>query len=208
MKLQVALDRISLEQAEILTTQLAPYADIIELGTSLVKDYGNLAISTIKARCQNAVLLVDSKTIDEGAYEFHQGFKYGADLITVMGAASLSTLETCYAISEETQHTMVIDLLEVPTDKIAKISHFDHAIYALHHSVDRADPFDALATVSAFTKQFPMIKRLAIAGGIDLKTAKALQQQGIIEQVIVGSAITKAQDPIHACKKFKEAMAT
>lgn len=44
MKLQVALDRISLDEAIKLSTKLNGNVDIIEIGTSLIKDYGNSAI--------------------------------------------------------------------------------------------------------------------------------------------------------------------
>lgn len=206
MKLQVAIDRVPLDVAKALAQILDSYADVIEIGTSLVKDYGNLAITTIKQATKHAQLLVDSKTIDEGHYEFTQGFKHGADYITVMGAASLDTLKTCYQVSEALQKTMVIDLLEVQDEKIAQISGFDNALYALHHSIDREDEFDAVATVTKFHQKFPTISRLAIAGGIDLLTAQDLAKQGIIEQIIVGSAITKAEDPIKAIKQFKEAL--
>ena len=55
---------------------------------------------------------------------------------------------------------MMIDLLEVEEDKIEKIKDFPNAIYALHHSIDRKDQFDATASVAAFRKRFPEIKRL------------------------------------------------
>ena len=44
MRLQAAIDRVSLEEAVALAEQLDGKTDILELGTSLVKDYGNLAI--------------------------------------------------------------------------------------------------------------------------------------------------------------------
>ena len=47
MKLQVAIDRVSLEKAENLIEILGGLADIIEVGTSLVKDYGTLKIKRI-----------------------------------------------------------------------------------------------------------------------------------------------------------------
>ena len=40
MKLQAAIDRVTLEQAKDLARQLDPIVDIIEMGTSLIKDYG------------------------------------------------------------------------------------------------------------------------------------------------------------------------
>ncbi|EOH93186.1 orotidine 5'-phosphate decarboxylase / HUMPS family protein [Enterococcus pallens] len=204
MKLQTAIDRISLEEAVKLAQALNGKTDILEMGTSLVKDYGNLAIEQIRAVLPDTELLVDLKTIDEGAYEFRQGYRYGGDILTVMGAASYDTLQACYEVAQEQQKTMMIDLLEVTDEKVAQLTAFDQAIFALHHSIDRKDKLDAVASVKTFHQQFPTIKRLAIAGGIDLKQAKGLAEQGLTEIVIVGSKITKAEEPLQAVQQFME----
>lgn len=206
MKLQTAIDRISLEEAEKLAQQLNGKTDILEIGTSLVKDYGNVAIERIRQKLTQTSLLVDSKTIDEGAYEFNQAFHYGGDIVTVMGAASYDTIAACYEVAQKENKTMMIDLLEVSDEKIASIKDFPKAIYALHHSIDRKDKMEATASVAAFHRKFPEIKRLAIAGGIDLEQVKKLAQQDLLEVVIVGSKIVKAQDPIKAVSEFMEAI--
>lgn len=206
MRLQTAIDRVSMEDAVHLAEQLNGKTDILEMGTSLVKDYGNLAIEKLREALSETSLLVDSKTIDEGAYEFTQAFRHGADIVTAMGAASVETLRACYEVAEQEKKTMMIDLLEVEEDKIEKIKDFPNAIYAVHHSIDRKDQFDATASVATFRKRFPEIKRLAIAGGIDLQQAKSLTEQGIIEIVIVGSKIAKAKDPLQAVNEFMGAV--
>lgn len=206
MRLQAAIDRIPLEEAVALAEQLDGKTDILEMGTSLVKDYGNLAIEKLRTVLTKTDLLVDSKTIDEGAYEFNQAFRHGGDIVTVMGAASIDTLNVCYEVAEKQNKTMMIDLLEVTDEKIEKIQIFPNAIYALHHSVDRKDSFDATASVEAFHQKFPEIKRLAIAGGIDLTQAGLLADQGLIEVVIVGSKITKAENPLKAVNEFMGAV--
>lgn len=202
MKLQTAIDRVSLEEACHLAKQLDGRTDIVEMGTSLVKDYGNVAIESLRRVLQKSELLVDSKTMDEGAYEFNQGFKFGADILTVMGAASYDTLQACYEVSQKQQKTMLIDLLEVSDKKIQQILDFPHAIYALHHSIDKKEKQNAVASVATFHQKFPQVKRLAIAGGIDLDQTIALAKQGLVEIVVVGSKITKASSPETAVKEF------
>ncbi|WP_414841504.1 orotidine 5'-phosphate decarboxylase / HUMPS family protein [Enterococcus saccharolyticus] len=202
MKLQTAIDRVSLEEACHLAKQLDGRTDIVEMGTSLVKDYGNVAIESLRRVLQKSELLVDSKTMDEGAYEFNQGFKFGADILTVMGAASYDTLQACYEVSQKQQKTMLIDLLEVSDEKIQQILDFPHAIYALHHSIDKKEKQNAVASVATFHQKFPQVKRLAIAGGIDLDQTTALAKQGLVEIVVVGSKITKASSPETAVKEF------
>ncbi|KAI3473769.1 hypothetical protein Pfo_030958 [Paulownia fortunei] len=93
MKLQVAIDRVSLTKAIQLSKQLDGLVDIVELGTSIVKDYGLEALKDRRFRLKQSELLVDLKTIDEGEYEFKKGFETSADILTVMGNASRGTLE-------------------------------------------------------------------------------------------------------------------
>jgi len=111
-------------------------------------------------------------------------------------------LQVCYEVSQQINKTMMIDLLEVSDEKIKKILDFPQAIYTLHHSIDKKDQQDAVASVSDFHQKFPQINRLAIAGGIDLKQATALAQQNLVEVVIVGSKITKASSMNEAVNEF------
>ena len=62
MKLQTAIDRVNLSQAEELVKLFAGKTDIIELGTSLVKDYGLFALKKLNQYKKDSLLLVDIKT--------------------------------------------------------------------------------------------------------------------------------------------------
>ena len=44
MKLQIAIDRVTLSKAEEMAKIFAGKTDIIEIGTSLIKDYGLFAL--------------------------------------------------------------------------------------------------------------------------------------------------------------------
>lgn len=206
MKLQTAIDRVTIRDAVRVIKEIDGKTDIIEMGTSLVKDYGHRAMAELRRAAKKSQLLIDLKTIDEGAYEFHQGYRHGGDILTAMGASSVATLAACYQVSEDYERDMMIDLLEVTDEKIKQITHFEHAIFCLHHSIDRADKLDAPAAVAEFHEKFPEVKRIAIAGGIDLAATKALAEQGLVEIVIVGSKITSRPDKGAAVKEFKEAI--
>lgn len=204
MKLQVAIDRVSLGYAVNLAEKLDSYVDIVEFGTSIVKDYGLIEIGHHRPAFKHAELLLDLKTFDEGPYEFEKGFDAQADILTVMGAAGADTLAGVHKVAQDRGGDLFIDLMETGNDKIAQISGFTDAIYGIHHSHDAVAGFDAVATVADFHERFPAVKRISVAGGIDLPTAKRLAKQGIAESVIVGSKIIKTADPVAAAKKFME----
>lgn len=205
MDLQVAIDRVTLERAVDLARQLDDQVDIIELGTSLIKDYGVLQIHQALPALRHAKLLLDIKTIDEGEYEFDKGFAAG-DILTVMGAASRGTLEKVYALTQQRQKQMFIDMMEINDVKTGQIVDFPQAIYGIHHAKDAQTGFDAAATVAAFHHQYPGVQHISVAGGIDLAMAQKLAQQGLAESVIVGSAIVKTADPVATAQKFMEVM--
>lgn len=112
MKLQVAIDRVPVEQAVRIIQAIDGQADIIEIGTSLTKEFGLRALRPVLEAASNTSVLADIKTCDEGAYEFDLGFDLGFDYLTVMGSASMGTLETCAKSTETHGRVMMIDLLE------------------------------------------------------------------------------------------------
>jgi len=207
MKLQVAIDRVSLAHAITLAKSLDGIADVIELGTSLVKDYGLIALSDIKAELQFSELLMDLKAIDEGVYEFNKGFEANADVLTVMASADLATISAVYDVTQKAGKKMLIDLLNVDEAQITPLLGFEEAIFGLHHSHDSNADFDAAGSVKHFHEQFPTVKHIAVAGGIDLEQVKKLSADGIAEIAIVGGKVAGATDPVAAGQTFKEALA-
>ena len=66
MKLQVAIDRTDLETAEAMIEEIKESADIIEIGTSLIKDYGlDRSVAYFRKRFPEQCFLADIKTCDE-----------------------------------------------------------------------------------------------------------------------------------------------
>lgn len=204
MKLQVAIDRVSLTAAVQLARKLDGIADIVEFGTSIIKDYGFYEIKAANVNLKHSLLLLDTKTNDEGQYEFEQGFKAGADILTVMGTAGPETLASVYEIAEQKNRTVLIDLMGMDYNSILEIAKFPNAIYNLHNSHDAGKNANLLNLVSDFRKKFPPVKNIAVAGSIDLEQAKKLAMQNEVQEVIVGSKIVQSNNPVNEASKFKE----
>lgn len=205
MKLQVAIDRVTLEEFQKSVLKLDGIVDVVEVGTSLIKDYGMDALKSTASRIKQSEVLFDLKTIDEGTYEFEKGFAAGADTLTVMASSSIDTIEQVYALTVNQEKKMLIDLLAVNDEKIAELRQFDKAIFGLHYSHDNKNQdFDAVKAVEQFHNNFPNIKNIAVAGGIDIEQASKLAKQGIVERIIVGGKIMNNETPVEMAEKFME----
>lgn len=200
MKLQIAIDRVSLEQALALLGQVADTVDIVEIGTSLIKDYGLESVRQVKSLFPKLTILADLKTMDEGAYEFKAAYAAGADIATVMGAASLGTISACYGVAVEQQRDIMVDLLETGDDKLRRLAGFPAALYCVHVPIDE-DQSELETMVGRFCADHPDLQRIAVAGGVTLAQIPLLKRLPI-EVCIVGSAITKSTDPKTAASTF------
>lgn len=202
MKIQLAIDRVSIDKAKDISKKASAYIDIIEVGTALIKDFGVVAIKELKEAFPDKTILADIKTIDEGAYEFKAAFNSGADIATVMAAASIDTIKACYEVSQSFGRIMMIDLLEVDNKKINKLKVFSDAIFCVHAPSDGGEK-DLTLLLEEFKKMFPEIKNIAVAGGVNYETITSIKEAKV-DIVIIGGAITKAQNIEEAARKFRE----
>lgn len=201
MKIQLAIDRVSLEEANRLAAQVGPLVDIVEVGTSLIKEFGVSSVASVKKSCPNTAVLADLKTMDEGAYEFRCAYRSGADIATVMGGASLPTILACAQVARKEHRDYMIDLMEISEEKIAVLTkEFPDAVFCVHLPADRcgAGLKDLLEQVR---QPLQDAKRLALAGGITLDAMGQLDKSRF-EIAIVGGAITKAQNPVESAREF------
>lgn len=205
MKIQLAIDRVSIEKALEYIKAVEEYVDIIEIGTSLIKDFGMVAVKTIKEAYPHKTILADIKVMDEGEYEFTAVYKAGADIATVMGAAALKTIAVCKKVANEMGKDYMIDLLEVGEDKLDRIINVaDDAIFCVHLPSDQQGK-GLQELIKNSLKQLKSIKRLAVAGGVNLDSTCLIKEAGF-EIVIIGGAITRSENIEHAAKQFYQSV--
>lgn len=208
MILQAAIDRVSCERAAEIIRLTDGQADLIEVGTSLIKDFGlQGSVGVLKKQFPSQKLLADIKTCDEGAYEFQKSYEAGADVATVMGFSSAATIRACADTARAFKRDYMIDLLEVPDEKLLiLLKEFPDAIFAIHLPADLAgEGLEAL--VRHMTDRMGKSVRIAAAGGVKLDSIPLLKECGV-EIGIVGSGITKAPDIKAATAAFSAAMHT
>jgi 3-hexulose-6-phosphate synthase len=202
MKIQLAIDRVTTTRAKEIIEEAYPFIDIIEIGTSLIKEYGISSIREIKDLFPKKTILADLKTMDEGEYEFKMAYSSGADIATVMGAASVDTIKACYSVAENFSRLMMIDLLEVKYEEIYKFSEFKNAIFCIHTPHDKENN-NITKLLNNFKDKIHDSVTVAVAGGIDYDDIPELKKFNI-DIVIIGSAITRNGRIAENAKKFKE----
>ena len=81
-KIQLALDTLDGDHALELAQLAAPFVDILEAGTPLIKSVGICIVTKLKAAHPDKTILADLKSSDVGAYEADMAFRAGADIVT------------------------------------------------------------------------------------------------------------------------------
>ncbi|WP_104163676.1 3-hexulose-6-phosphate synthase [Cryobacterium sp. N22] len=206
MKLQVAMDVLTTDDALALAGQVAPYVDIIELGTPLIKAEGLRAVTAIKQAHPDKIVFADLKTMDAGELEADIAFTAGADLVTVLGTAGDSTIAGAVKAAAKHNKGIVVDLIGV-ADKVARareVIALGAVFVEMHAGLDeQAEAGFSLETLLAAgeTAKVPF----SLAGGVSAATITAVQRAGAAVAV-AGGAIYGADDPAAAAAELRAAI--
>jgi 3-hexulose-6-phosphate synthase len=202
MKIQLALDRMEIAEAIELTRKVEDSIDWIEVGTSLIKEFGVASIKEMKQAFPNKQIVADIKTIDNARYEFELCFDAGADVATVMGVSPLVTIDTCMEVAHRYQKKVMIDLLNTSDQQKRELRKYKDAIFCEHVSKDQQEELGSQnhGTKASDFSEF----QVAAAGGITLDSTEDLVRSLNPAVVIIGSAITKADNPSASAAQFKQ----
>ncbi len=205
-KLQVAIDLLTTEAALALAGKVAPYVDIIELGTPLIKAEGISVITAMKNAHPDKLVFADMKTPDAGALEAEIAFNAGADLITVMGAVDDATIKGAIETAKKLGKQVVVDTIGVKdrVQRAKEVTAFGVAFVELHAGLDeQALPGYSVQTLINEGKEAQV--PFSVAGGVNLHTIKDVVAAGA-QVVVAGAAIYGAEDPAAAAKALKAAI--
>lgn len=207
-KLQVALDLISLEEAlKIARDVVEGGAHILEVGTPLIKAEGVKAVEILRKKFSQTEIFADTKTMDAGAIEAELMISKGANYVSVLGVASNATIIEAVNKAHELGGKIVVDLMNVkdPIARALELAKYEVDGFCLHTGIDVRKHKGLIAT--SLLEYAKRIKSnlgdvlLFIAGGIRVEHLNILRNYPI-DVVIVGSAITKSENPKQITQEF------
>jgi len=208
--LQVALDFIDISDAlHIASIAWRNGVTWLEIGTPLIKSKGVDVIRVFRERFRDAVLIADMKCIDAGGVEVSLAADAGADIVTVLGVAHDSTILEALDSASQRDVKIMIDLINVsnPIERAQEIERLGVDFICLHTGVD-VQKRRGLTVMEELLSILLKVKRsiripVAVAGGINLSNAKMMIDAGA-QILIIGSAITKSDNPEFIVRKFME----
>ncbi|MFK0297161.1 3-hexulose-6-phosphate synthase [Streptomyces sp. NPDC090442] len=206
MKLQAAMDVTTTRQALDLAAKVAPWVDILELGTPLIKNEGLGAVRAVKEAHSLTTVFADLKTADAGELEADLAFSAGADLVTVLGTAGDSTIAGAVRAAERNGKAVVVDLIGV-ADKAVRAR---AAIELGARFVEMHAGLDEQAEKSFNLQRLLDAGRasgvpFSVAGGVNATTLTAVRDAGAVVAV-VGGALYNAPDPARAAQALRTAL--
>jgi 3-hexulose-6-phosphate synthase len=203
--LQIAFDK---PEHLALLPQVKPFADIVEIGTPVLKRFGISAIATARELCPDVMVLADTKTVDGGAFEADMVFGAGAAFMTVLSCASKATHETVGRRAEAYGATVIVDTITesgkaelLPRDAVFPQS---FGYVAVHSPTDaRLAGNTSTSHIDAVSDMHARGFRVSLAGGIGPATLSSVIAVAP-EIVVVGTAITESANPKEVCQWIRD----
>jgi 3-hexulose-6-phosphate synthase len=208
VKLQLALDTLDGDEALRLAALTAPFVNILEAGTPLIKSVGISIVTRLKAAHPDKLILADLKSSDVGAYEAEMAFKAGADIVTTQGITTLATIREVQREADKWKRRAEVDMtgVEDPAARTKQVQELGVSLVLYHRSIDEETTQGALwdeKAVNTVRVMCALGLDVAIAGGIHYDTLPLLS--GVpIYGVVIGRGITAQPDPAAAAKKIAE----
>ena len=208
VKLQLAMDTLDGDEALRLTECTAPFVDILEAGTPLIKSVGISIVRKLKSIHPEKLVLADLKSSDVGAYEANMAFTAGADIVTTQGITTFATIHEVQREADKWKRRAEVDMTGVkdPVARTKEVREAGVSLVLYHRSIDQELTEGALWDEKAVNTVREMCKLgldVAIAGGIHYDILPLLRGLPIYG-IVVGRGITAQPNPAQAVEKFAQ----
>ncbi|MEV3965222.1 orotidine 5'-phosphate decarboxylase / HUMPS family protein [Nocardia sp. NPDC050193] len=168
--LQIALDVHALDRAvEIAQVAMEAGVDFIEVGDPLIKREGTAAIETIKRFTPDTAVVAEMMSSDWGRDQVELAAVAGADVVLLIGPASIASVSTAVAAAQRLEVALTLDVAprhvspawirdmeRTGIDGFVVTTNIDLGIRGDHH------PLDTAAEIRRYS-QLPV----AVSGGFD-----------------------------------------
>jgi len=202
----MAFDLFGFEETITIAEQVAPYIDILEIGTPCIKYNGLSLLSALKSKFPGKKILAELKTIDAGEYETTPFYAAGADICTVLGVSDLATIEGVIKSAKIYNAVTQVDLINVDNKtECAKVSaKLGAQIVGIHTGIDAQaageTPFADLHKVASLKLNDT---RISVAGGLKPEDIPQAIKAGT-DIIVVGSAIYDTYNPAEVARKIRK----
>lgn len=204
MKLQVALDVVTLDEARAVLADVAPHVDIAEIGL-LFYSHGYDALDALRAEYPDLEFLADVKISDGGNFCVKQAHQHGAHYVTVLGVVDDETIKGAVAAHEETGIQVVIDMVGCKNfyERVLELDQMGVQYINIHTPFDLqvkgVGPFDQLAIARSLVKQ----AKLSVAGGINPDTIGRALDLGA-DIVVAGGTLLDPASRAENARRMRE----
>ncbi|MFH1462082.1 MAG: orotidine 5'-phosphate decarboxylase / HUMPS family protein [bacterium] len=203
MKLQISFDFLDLEKAINIANEVAPFADILEIGSVLIYIHGINAIKRFQQSFVGKEIFADIKLIDRVEPIIKEYSKVGANIISVMAGTTNNIIQNATKVAHENKSLIALDLADAnsmgQSAMDSQILDVDRIIFhGPHESNNLEKSLEEWENVTGNTKT-----PIFIAGGINKENiAKIIELKPA--GIIIGSAITESNNPAKMAEEFKK----
>ena len=201
MKLQISFDIADIDQALEVAKKVAPFCDIIEVGTLLLLKYGIPAIQQFKDALSDKTILADTKILDRGKDSMNALKPAPCEWVTVLGGAHNDVIHAACSTAHNQGKKVMLDLLDAPSQGQAALESQSLGVDALlfHRPYSDAD-------AAVFLEKWEMVKGntklpIFVSARITRDTLRPILRLNPYG-IIVGKAITDAPDPATEAEFF------
>jgi len=205
-RLQLALDVTDMHLAVQIARELQPWWDILEVGTALLLKEGLKSVTEMRKKFPDAVILADTKIMDSGKLLAEIACEAGADMISVISAASASTIKSCITVAHSRGCRVLLDHLsdEWQGEALVEKIRFGADVIGFHLPKDMQEAASMnLGAISEFSRSSGV--EISIAGGITPN--RISQTKGFpINIFVVGGYLINAENRKEKAQQIKTTM--
>lgn len=206
-KLQIALDTTDMPSALRPLNAAINQIDIIECGTILIIAEGLKAVREIRALYPNKTILADVRIAEAGALIARNCFEAGANWVSVVAGASMTTVEQVVKVANEFGGEVQIELGEKYDPEQAREWRRLGATQVIVHRSRDAEVAGKLTwgpdDIERIKELHDMGFMVTVTGGVKVEDLPFFEGAPV-GVIISGRGIVKADDPLAAAKRLQD----